>query len=118
MSASSSSESFDTSLSSRKYSPLVGVSRHPRMCISVDLPEPEGPITATNSPSLILNDAPLRACVSMPPDWYILVTFLHSIIYSYVHLPPPLKPPPPPPERPGILIAEFCEVVCVACSPD
>ena len=28
--------------------PLEGVSRPARMCMSVDLPEPEGPITATS----------------------------------------------------------------------
>ena len=32
-------------------SPDVGTSRQPRMCISVDLPEPDGPMMATNSPS-------------------------------------------------------------------
>jgi hypothetical protein len=40
--ASSSFESFDTSLPSRKYWPDVGRSRHPTMCMNVDF-EPEGP---------------------------------------------------------------------------
>ena len=31
------------------YSPEVGVSRQPRMFMRVDLPEPEGPTTATYS---------------------------------------------------------------------
>ena len=30
--------------------PAVGLSRPARMCISVDLPEPDGPITAVNWP--------------------------------------------------------------------
>ena len=41
-----------TSSPANRYSPLVGTSRHPRMCMSVDLPDPEGPITARKSPSL------------------------------------------------------------------
>ena len=32
--------------------PSVGTSRQPRMFIAVDLPEPDGPITATKSPCL------------------------------------------------------------------
>jgi hypothetical protein len=30
---------------------LVGLSRHPMMLMKVDLPEPDGPLTATNSPA-------------------------------------------------------------------
>ena len=41
--ASSSFDSRETSLPSRMYWPLVGRSRQPRMCISVDLPDPDGP---------------------------------------------------------------------------
>ena len=40
----------ETSTPSRMYVPLVSRSRHPMMFIIVDLPDPEGPITATNSP--------------------------------------------------------------------
>ena len=32
---------------------MVGVSRQPRMFITVDLPDPLGPMTATKSPSSI-----------------------------------------------------------------
>ena len=42
--------SFDTSRPSRKYWPDVGLSRQPRMFMVVDLPDPDGPIMATNSP--------------------------------------------------------------------
>ena len=35
---------------SRMTSPLVGWSRPPRTCRRVDLPEPDGPMSATNSP--------------------------------------------------------------------
>ena len=51
-SASWSLDICETSWPSRKYWPEVGRSRQPRMCISVDLPEPDGPVTATNSPRL------------------------------------------------------------------
>ena len=40
-----------TDTPSRKYSPLVGVSRHPNWLSSVDLPEPDLPMMVTNSPS-------------------------------------------------------------------
>ncbi|OGK68500.1 hypothetical protein A2334_01370 [Candidatus Roizmanbacteria bacterium RIFOXYB2_FULL_38_10] len=38
---------------SSKYSPEVGRSRAPKICIRVDLPLPDGPIIATNSPLFI-----------------------------------------------------------------
>ena len=41
--------------------PLVGRSRQPRMCISVDLPDPDGPVTATNSPVSTSRSAPRSA---------------------------------------------------------
>jgi hypothetical protein len=33
-----------------EYVPTVGLSRHPMMFMSVDLPEPDAPMMATNSP--------------------------------------------------------------------
>ena len=36
--------------------PWVGESRQPRMCISVDLPLPDGPMMEMNSPSSISSD--------------------------------------------------------------
>ena len=39
------------SFPSRKYSPEVGLSKQPIIFISVVLPEPEGPMMATYSPS-------------------------------------------------------------------
>jgi len=44
--ARSSSERTETRVPSRRYSPEVGVSRQPRRFISVDFPEPEGPMIA------------------------------------------------------------------------
>src|SRR4051812_46271880 len=54
------------------YVPLVGRSRHPRMCISVDLPEPDGPVTATNSPASTSRFAPRSARTVTSPTWYVL----------------------------------------------
>ena len=51
----------------RRNVPLVGVSRQPRMCIRVDLPEPEGPTIATYSPALIFKLTPRRAATAMAP---------------------------------------------------
>ncbi len=35
--------------------------------MNVDLPEPEGPVTATKSPRMISTDTPRRACtISLP----------------------------------------------------
>src|ERR1700730_10943159 len=50
-----------TSSPAKRYSPLVGTSRHPRMCMSVDFPEQEGPITARKPPSLSARPAAARA---------------------------------------------------------
>src|SRR5690242_21646121 len=53
MCASSSSSSSLTSCPFSQYFPLVGVSRQPIRFISVDFPEPDGPMIATYSPRLI-----------------------------------------------------------------
>jgi len=45
--ASSSSTIFDTSRPFSTYDPVDGVSRQPIRFISVDFPEPDGPMTAT-----------------------------------------------------------------------
>src|SRR3954463_10923220 len=42
------------------------------MCISVDLPEPDGPVTATNSPASTSRLAPRSARTVMSPTWYVL----------------------------------------------
>ena len=51
----------------RRKVPVVGVSRHPRMCMRVDLPEPEGPMMATYSPVSIERETPRRAATAMVP---------------------------------------------------
>lgn len=47
------SVSVSVSFSSRKYVPLVGLSRSQIIFIRVDLPLPDGHMIATNSPSPI-----------------------------------------------------------------
>ena len=47
--------------------PCVGVSRQPMRFMSVDLPEPEGPMTATYSPGWIVKLTPRRAWISSAP---------------------------------------------------
>ncbi len=48
--------------------PEVGLSRPARMCISVDLPEPEGPMTATSSPELTSMSTPRSASTAVSPS--------------------------------------------------
>ena len=65
--ASSSSDMVLTSSPARRKEPDVGTSRQPRMCISVDLPEPDGPMTATYSPAAMSKETPRRASTSSDP---------------------------------------------------
>ena len=48
--------------------PLVGVSSPARMCISVDLPDPDGPITATSWPWSTSSETPRSACTAVGPS--------------------------------------------------
>ncbi len=66
-SASWSSSSERTSWPARRNVPLVGTSRQPRMFISVDLPEPDGPVTATNSLRRMVIETSRRAATSSGP---------------------------------------------------
>src|SRR3954468_19524922 len=50
--------------------PLVGLSSPARMCMSVDLPEPEGPITATSSPAATSSETPRSASTAVAPSPY------------------------------------------------
>ena len=43
------------------------------MCISVDLPEPDGPVAATNSPGSMSSDTPRSACTFTSPTSYVLM---------------------------------------------
>ncbi len=52
---------------SSQYRPEVGWSRQPRMFISVVLPEPEAPISATISPRAIDSEMPCSTGTSTSP---------------------------------------------------
>ena len=60
--------------------PDVGRSRQPMMLRSVDLPEPDGPMMATCSPSRIVSVTPSRARSGMPPTSYTRERFSRPII--------------------------------------
>ena len=45
------------------------------MFIMVDLPEPEGPMTASISPRSTVRFTPRRASTRTRPIWYVFVTF-------------------------------------------
>ncbi len=48
--------------------PSVGLSRPARMCIRVDLPEPEGPITAVSFPLATSSETPRSASTAVSPS--------------------------------------------------
>ena len=54
-----------TSVPLSTYSPRVGTSRQPSTFIMVDLPEPDAPTMATNSPRSIWRDTPSSARTSL-----------------------------------------------------
>ena len=62
------------SRSSTATCPEVGRSSPARMCMSVDLPEPEGPMTAVNWPAGTSRDTPPSACTAASPSPYWRVT--------------------------------------------
>ena len=66
--ASSSSERAYTSAPFSSTWPEVGRSTPPMRCSRVDLPEPEEPTMATNSPSSTLKDTSSKARVTASPS--------------------------------------------------
>lgn len=79
--------SSDTSWPSSQYWPEVGLSSSPRMFSSVDLPHPEGPIIATNSPSSTLNVTLSSAIVSTSSVRNDLLRFSTFIIFCSILCP-------------------------------
>src|SRR5438309_2292330 len=69
----------DTSCPSRKYCPAVGRSRQPTMCMNVDLPDPDGPVTARNSPRWTSRFTPRSARTSTSPTMYVFTRFLTAM---------------------------------------
>ena len=63
-----SSSSPCTSAPFSRYVPAVGVSRQPRRFMSVDLPEPDWPTMATNSPRSMAKETPSSARTVSPPS--------------------------------------------------
>src|SRR5690606_35858036 len=61
----------ETSLPFSQYSPSSGESRQPIRFISVDLPDPDGPMIATYSPFSIDRSTPRSAWISSPPMRYL-----------------------------------------------
>ena len=59
----------------RATTPWVGASSRANKCMRVDLPEPDLPTTATDSPSLICRFTPFRASNLVSPLPYILTRF-------------------------------------------
>ena len=58
--------------------PSVGRSSPPIRDSSVDLPQPDGPMIATNSPGAMLNDTPRRAVTATSPMRWTRTTFVSS----------------------------------------
>jgi hypothetical protein len=65
--ASWNSSSSPVAIPSMRYFPPVGESRHPMMFIMVDLPDPDAPTIATNSPRPMLRLTPSSARTSASP---------------------------------------------------
>src|SRR5713101_7588022 len=74
MYASSSSSRSLTSRPASQYFPELGESRQPIRFMSVDFPEPDGPMMATYSPLRISTSTPRRACTCSAPISYTLVS--------------------------------------------
>src|SRR4051794_36701666 len=56
------------------------------MCMKVDLPEPDGPVTARNSPRSTSRLTPRSAFTSTSPTTYVLTRFLTEITASIERL--------------------------------
>ena len=66
---SASSSICDTSSGPSRYWPEVGRSRQPSRFSMVDLPQPEGPMMLTYSPSLKVSETPRNASTVTGPFW-------------------------------------------------
>src|ERR1035437_5351146 len=69
----------ETSWPSSRYCPDVGRSRQPMMCMNVDLPDPDGPVTERNSPRSTSRSTPRNAFTSISPTMYVLTRLLTEI---------------------------------------
>src|ERR1035437_8956064 len=69
----------EASWPSSRYCPDVGRSRQPMMCMNVDLPDPDGPVTERNSPRSTSRSTPRNAFTSISPTTYVLTRLLTEI---------------------------------------
>ncbi len=76
------------SVSSSQICPEVTVSSPARQCISVDLPEPDGPMMAVNCPRAMSTSTLSSATTRVSPVPYALVT-CRALAATAVRLPPP-----------------------------
>jgi hypothetical protein len=67
ISASRFRSSRPTSSPASRYAPLVGRSRQPSRFMSVDFPDPDAPMTATDSPASMSSDTPASAFTCTSP---------------------------------------------------
>ena len=72
----------DTSWPSRKYWPEVGRSRQPMMCMNVDLPEPDAPVTVMNSPRAMSRLMPRSALTWCSPTTKVLTRWRVEIAWT------------------------------------
>src|SRR5215211_6538923 len=82
---------------SRATAPRLGRSKPARICRRVDLPHPEGPMIATNSPSATVKSMPFST--GRAPFW-IGYSFHRSVTVILVPITPPyhVEPLEPPHE--------------------
>src|SRR4029450_4951414 len=77
-------------------SPSVGRSSPARMCISVDLPEPDGPMTAVRRPPSTSSETPRSASTAVEPSPYTRVTAraftTARLVLTRLRLPVPRDP--------------------------
>src|SRR5471032_2605189 len=62
--------------------PEVGLSRPERMCMRVDLPDPDGPMTAVSRPRATSTDTSRRAVTAVSPSPYCRTTPVALITVS------------------------------------
>src|SRR5438876_1332928 len=72
------------------------------MCMNVDLPDPDGPVTARNSPRCTSRFTPRSAFTTCSPTWYVLTRLRTEITVAIGYRPRPPPNPPGPRPPPGI----------------
>src|ERR1041384_473264 len=81
----SSSERSLTSAPSTRYLAVSKLSRRPATFRNVVLPEPDGPVTATNSPAFTVSEKSRSACVSIRSARKILLMLCISSMTRFLY---------------------------------